>query len=53
MTFPPALLGKSEHEGTQDIHDGDIDTMWMSVGPVEGAFMLRLSILVYYKIELR
>ena len=24
MTLPPGLLGNSEHEGTQVIHDGDI-----------------------------
>lgn len=24
MTFPPALLGNSEHEGTQVVHDGNI-----------------------------
>ena len=41
MTFPPALLGNSEHEGTQEVHDGNIVIMWMSVGSVtdEGAFM--------------
>ena len=42
MTFPPALLGNSEHEGTQDVQDGNIVvTMWMSVGSVtvKGAFM--------------
>jgi hypothetical protein len=51
MTFPPALLGNSEHEGTQEVHDGNIGTilMWLSVGSVEGAFM---KTLVYYKIEL-
>lgn len=42
MTFPPALLGNSEHEGTQDVQDGSIvGTMRMSVGSetVEGSFM--------------
>ena len=42
MTFPPALLRNSEHEGTQDVQDGNIvGTMWMPVGSVtvEGAFM--------------
>ena len=39
MTFPPALLGKSEQEGTQEVHVGDISIMWMSVGSVEGAFI--------------
>ena len=39
MTLPPGLLGKREHEGTQEVHDGNIGTMWMSVGSVEGAFM--------------
>lgn len=32
MTFPPALLGNSEHEGTHVVHDGNIGSIrWMSL----------------------
>jgi hypothetical protein len=50
ITFPPALLGKSEHEGTQDVHDGSdgiVGRMWMSVGSVRWFY----EVLVYYKAQ--
>ena len=31
MTFPPELLGNSEHEGTHVVQDGNIGRKWVDL----------------------